>query len=119
MIPTPLHATLDAVSAATLVAGPSLLGWRSGLRGPVAAAGAGVALYSLLTRYREGSAAPLSMPTHLALDALQGAGFCAAAALLDREQAGVRAALAGYGLFSLAAALLTDIPDETDRPVSR
>lgn len=119
MIPTRTHATLDALSAAALIVGPGMLGWRSGLRAPVAAAGAGVALYGLLTRYREGSEAPVSMPTHLTLDAIQGAGFCAAAALLDREPLAVRAALGGYGLFSLAAAVLTDRPAETPRPVSR
>ena len=115
MIPTTLHAALDAASAAALVAAPKALGWREGLRGPIAAAGAGVAAYSLLTRYRPGSAAPLSMEQHLALDALQGAGFCAAGALLDREPGPVRAALIGYGLFSLAAALLTDRPERGRR----
>src|SRR5690606_6719416 len=44
----------------------------------------------------------------LLFDALQGAGFLAAAALLDRQPPGVRLALGGYGLFSLAAALMTD-----------
>ena len=111
MIPTPLHAALDGVSAAMLAAGPRALGWREGLHGPMAAAGAGVAAYSLLTRYRRGSAAPLSMGQHLTLDALQGAGFCAAAALLHREAPAVRGAMMGYGLFSLAAALLTDRPE--------
>ncbi|WP_415146993.1 MBL fold metallo-hydrolase [Limimaricola cinnabarinus] len=58
------------------------------------------------------------MRDHLVLDALQGAGFCTAAALLD-EPAKVRGALGAYGLFSIAAALLTDRPAETRRPVSR
>ena len=115
MIPTPLHAALDAVSAAALVAGPRAMGWDKRLRGPLAAAGLGVAGYSLLTRYRPGSLAPLSMERHLALDALQGAGFCAAAALLDREPREVRAAMLGYGMFSLAAALLTDRPERGRR----
>ncbi len=119
VIPTLLHAALDGVSVAALVAGPRALGWPRRLRGPMAAAGAGVAAYSLLTRYREGSAAPLSMETHLALDALQGAGFCAAAALLDREPPEARAAMMGYGLFSLAAALLTDRPERGRRRMGR
>ena len=118
MMPTTLHAALDGASALALMAGPRALGWREGLRGPVAAAGAGVAAYSLLTRYRPGSPAPLSMERHLALDALQGAGFCAAAALLDREPRTVRAAMLGYGLFSIAAALLTDRPEPDGRGMS-
>jgi hypothetical protein len=56
-----------------------------------------VAAYSLLTRYGREAARPPSMRQHVVLDAVQGAGFCAAAALLDREPPGVRLALAGYG----------------------
>jgi glyoxylase-like metal-dependent hydrolase (beta-lactamase superfamily II) len=62
----------------------------------------------MLTRYRADSDAPLSMDRHLQLDAAQGAGFLAAAALASRAPSPVRATLAGYGLFSIAAALLTD-----------
>lgn len=111
MIPTTLHAALDGASAVALTVGPRVLGWRQGLRGPIAAIGAGVAAYSLVTRYRPSSRAPLSMGDHLALDAVQGVGFCAGAALLDREPPAVRTAMLGYGLFSIAAALLTDRPE--------
>ncbi len=124
MIPPRTHASLDAFSAAGLALAPSLLGWHPRLRTACALAGAGVAAYSMATRYEARSSAPLSMSRHLAIDALQGFGFCAAAAGLRREQADVRAALAGYGLFSIAAALLTDLPDGHSRvgrqlPVSR
>ena len=119
MIPTRLHAALDAVSAAALVALPRMLGWPGRLHAPLMAAGAGVAGYSLLTRYRRGSAAPMSMERHLTLDALQGAGFCAAAALMTREPPEVRAAFAGYGLFSLAAAMLTDRPERSQHRMGR
>jgi hypothetical protein len=75
----------------------------------VAAAGLGTAAYSLMTRYEWGVGdGPLSMREHLALDGLQGAAFCLAAALLEDEPREVRLALAGYGLFALAAAALTD-----------
>ena len=124
MIPIALHASLDGLSAAALAFGPRLRGWPARLQAPLAAAGAGVAAYSLLTRYRGAGSAPLSLEQHLALDALQGAGCCAAAAMLDREPREVRLVLAGYGLFSIAAALLTDRPDQRGRvsrqiPVSR
>jgi glyoxylase-like metal-dependent hydrolase (beta-lactamase superfamily II) len=109
MIPPRVHATLDGLSAAALAIGPSLLGWRPGLRTACAAAGAGVAAYSLATRYDRRSDAPLSLDEHLAIDALQGLGFCVAGAALRREPAEVRVALAGYGAFSIAAALLTDL----------
>jgi hypothetical protein len=116
MISTRTHGALDYLSAAALVAGPRLLGWRSALAGPLAAVGLGTAAYSLLTRYEWGVADALTMREHLALDALQGAAFCGAAALLDREAPEVRLALAGYGLFALAAAALTERAPEADWP---
>ncbi|WP_299819687.1 MBL fold metallo-hydrolase [uncultured Jannaschia sp.] len=119
MIPPRLHAALDALSAAALVAAPRILRWNRRLHAPLAAAGAGVAAYSLLTRYDRPSTAPLSMSEHLALDALQGAGFCAAAAMLKHEPPEVRGLLAGYGLFSIAVALLTDRPERSQRRVGR
>ena len=119
MIPTRLHAALDAVSAAALVALARALGWPGRLHAPLIGAGVGVASYSMPTRYRRGSTAPLSMERHLTLDALQGAGFCAAAALMTREPPEVRAALAGYGLFSLAAAMLTDRPERSQHRMGR
>lgn len=124
MIPLRMHAALDVLSAAGLIAGPRAMGWPRRLSDPLAAAGAGVAAYSLLTRYHEESDAPLSMQAHLQIDAAQGAAFCAAAALLRDEPAEVRGALAGYGLCSIAASLLTDRPDDGPRlgrqiPISR
>lgn len=124
MIPPRLHAALDGASAVALAVGPSLLGWPRKLRGPLAAAGAGVAAYSLMTRYRGDSDAPMSLTRHLQIDALHGAGFCAAAAALHDTPPDVRAALAGYGVFLIAAALLTDLPEGQARlgaqvPVSR
>ncbi len=110
MIPPRTHAALDAASAAALALGPGLLGWRPGLQAACAAAGAGVAAYSMATAY-DGRSGALSMERHLGIDALQGLGFCAAAAALRDEPVPVRATLAGYGLFSVAAALLTDLPD--------
>ena len=56
------------------------------------------------------------MREHLALDALQGAAFCTAAAVLDREPPEVRLFLAGYGLFALAAATLTEAEPEANWP---
>lgn len=109
MIPTRVHGLLDWLSAAALLAGPRLLGWRPGLRRALDAAALGTAGYSLATRYEWGLAqGPLSMREHLALDAAQGLAFCLAATALEDEPREVRLALAGYGLFALAAAALTD-----------
>ena len=106
MIPRRVHAALDAASALALLAGPSLLGWRRGLRFGLASAGLGVGAYSLLTRYDDAARAPLSMREHLALDAAQGAAACLAA--IGERNPAARRALWAYGAFSLAAAALTD-----------
>lgn len=108
MIPTRTHGALDYLSAAALLSASQVLDGGSGLGRSLAAAGLGTAAYSLATRYEWGVAGALSMRQHLALDALQGAAFCTAALVLDREPPEVRLALAGYGLFSLAAAALTE-----------
>ncbi|WP_375257427.1 MBL fold metallo-hydrolase [Citreimonas sp.] len=122
MIPRGLHALLDAASAAGLVSVPALMGWRGELRWGMAAAGAGVAAYSLLTRYDEDGQAPLSMREHLALDGLQGVAFCLAGA--RERDATARRALLAYGAFSIAAAALTDpgpgrVPVPRQVPLSR
>ena len=115
LIPTRVHGVLDYLSATALFLAPRALGWRPELTRPLAMAGAATVAYSVATRYEWGALNQLSMRQHLACDAVQGAGFCMAAALLDRESADVRWALAGYGLFALAAAALT----ERDSPAAR
>ncbi|WP_145108348.1 hypothetical protein [Cereibacter sediminicola] len=106
MIPLALHATLDGLSAVALMAGPRLLGWPRRLSEPLFLAGAGVAAYSLATRYRPEAPGLISFDEHRMLDAAQGAAFCLAAARMGGPGP-ARRSLAAYGLFSLAAAALT------------
>lgn len=113
MISTQIHALLDYLSATALIAGPRWLGWRHGLRRPLTAAGLGTLGYSLITRYEGGVVPVLPMRGHLALDRVQGAAFCTAAALARGESRAVRLALAGYGLFALAASALTETEGES------
>ncbi len=108
MIPTRLHARLDAASAAALLLLPRALGWPDRLARPLALAGLGVAAYSLATRYRGGPGAGIDLDQHRLLDAAQGAA-CLAAGVNERAP-GPRAFLTGYGAFSLAAAALTQPP---------
>lgn len=100
------HAALDAASAAALMSVPGIAGWPHART--LALAGAGVAAYSMATRYEGKGAAPLSLRNHLALDMAQGAAFVLAGAALRRLPGPMRAAMLGYGAFSLAAAALTD-----------
>lgn len=115
MISPRLHALLDGLSVAGLALGPTLRNWPRELRGPLFAAGAGVAAYSLATRYRAESEGALSLDQHRALDAAQGLGFLVAGLTL-RALPEVRLSLAGYGAFSLAAAALTRAP-AAERPM--
>jgi glyoxylase-like metal-dependent hydrolase (beta-lactamase superfamily II) len=107
MIQRDAHAALDALSAVALIAASrGQRAGRSGLATRLAAAGLGIGAYSLLTRYRDASRAPISMRTHLGLDAVTGTLFCLSA--LNQRDPVLRQALGAFGLFSLAAATLTD-----------
>ena len=107
MIPPRSHAILDAASAVGLVLLPPLLTrTRPFIRRRLAAAGAVVAGYSLMTRYDRNQSRPLSMSTHRAIDMAQGAAFCIAAGRVDDVH--LRRGMVAYGLFSLAAAALTE-----------
>ncbi|MCG6112179.1 MAG: MBL fold metallo-hydrolase [Paracoccus sp.] len=109
MIPPRLHATLDALSAALLVLGPSALAGRSRVRGPLAAIGLGVAAYSLATSYRNRAPGrPIRPSQHRLLDAAQGAACLALAR--DVDDPGGRMLLRGYGAFSLAVAACSSPP---------
>ena len=67
----------------------------------------GHATYAALTDYEGGLQPRLTMRQHLTLDALGGAGFCAAAILMRRQPIGARALLFGLGLGELAVVALS------------
>jgi hypothetical protein len=106
-IPPSLHALLDGLSAAALMAWP----WPARVRAPMRALGVGVTAYSVATAYVADQRRPIPMRRHLALDAVQGAGVLLAAAAMRDLDHRARLAMAAYGVVSLAAAALTD-----DRP---
>lgn len=109
MIPSRLHATLDALSAALLLLGPSATSAKPALRKPLAAIGLGVAAYSLATSYRgRATGRPIRMEQHRLLDAAQGAACLALAR--DVDDLPTRTMLRGYGAFSLAVAAMSSPP---------
>lgn len=108
MIPAPVHAILDAVSAVALMAAPKVFYASRPVARGLVAGGVGLAALSLLTRYSADRNAPLSMRVHLATDAAQGIAALVAAATLRRESAALRVALAAYGAFSLAVVSASD-----------
>jgi hypothetical protein len=73
IIPTRIHGVLDYAVGALLIISPWLFGFAD--NGPAqwvpVALGAGVVLYSLLTRYELG-VGPIPLGAHLALDVLGG-----------------------------------------------
>lgn len=88
-ISTKMHGVIDYLTSGTLLVLPRALGWRP------------------LTRYELGLAKVLPMKAHLALDGMSGALLAAAPFLFRDEKRAVTGALAGVGLFEIAASLLT------------
>lgn len=110
---TRFHGLLDYATVAKLPVLFRALGAGEDVR-RLADGGAVAALaYSLVTDYERGAWKVLPMPAHLALDALFGAVFCAAALRQTDEKPAVRGALAGFGLFSLFAAIATETKART------
>ncbi|WP_207484262.1 hypothetical protein [Arenibaculum pallidiluteum] len=107
-ISTKTHGVIDLASAATLAIASRLMGWDGPVRPLMESAAAGSVAYSLATDYEFGVTPALSMREHLAVDAAQGLGFLAAAALMRSASDEARLFMAGYGLFALAVGALTE-----------
>lgn len=107
-ISTRTHGWLDHASALALFAVPRLLGWDRGVRRFTDLAALGTVAYARLTDYEAGSVPVLSVKQHLAVDLMEGATFLSAAYMMKDEAPQVRWALAGYGLFALAAGAMTE-----------
>jgi len=116
MISTQVHAVPHGLSTAGLAVGPTLTGWPRALPPPLLAAG--VAAYSLATRYNVQACGTPSLDQHRGIDMAQGLAFLAAGASV-RTPREFRLALAGYGAFSFAPAALTRPPnaDRIDRQI--
>lgn len=107
-IPTQVHGVLDYLWGALLLASPWLFGFADG--GPetwvAVILALGAVVYSLLTDYELGVARVLSMRGHLALD-LAGGVLLAASPWLFGFADHVWLPHVGFGLFSVAASLMT------------
>ncbi|ACI97826.1 hypothetical protein [Rhodospirillum centenum] len=101
------HGLIDYAAAAAFAAVPRLFGWDRMMTRTMDAAALGTVAYAHLTDYEAGAVPVLSMRQHLAVDALEGATFLAAAWMLDEEPPAVRWTLAGFGAFALLASGLT------------
>lgn len=111
VIPTQIHGVLDYATGGMLLCAPGLLGLDDV---PASArvlrlAGAGAALYSMLTDYELGAVKLLPMPVHLALDAASGAFVASSPWLLGFASEGQRYWLphVAVGAFEMLAAATT------------
>src|SRR5215218_8485710 len=103
-ISTRVHGILDYAVGAAIAALPHMIKCKRSTKRILEAAGVGAGAYSMLTDYERGVFKVLPMETHLALDALSGAGLITAAALMSDETPSNRALLAGIGAFEIAVA---------------
>ncbi len=111
-ITTFVHGILDYVTAPTLLILPRAMRCDSKVTNLLTAAALGVLGYSVMTRYELGLLKVLPMKGHLTLDMMSGAMLAAAPFVLLNEQernTTNTAMLAGFGVFEIAAALLTKI----------
>jgi hypothetical protein len=107
-IPTKVHGVIDYLSAAMLLVGPRLLNWDARLVGGATALAIMLTLYSLATRYELGALRLIPMKVHLALDMLSGLLVASLPFWLLRDIGeGAKAVLIGFGLFEVAAGLMT------------
>lgn len=116
-ISTKVHGVLDYLTAPTLFTLPRVMGWGKKTTTLLTGAALGLLGYSVLTRYELGLIRVLPMPGHLALDMASGGMLLAAPfTLLDKhERSGpVTAALVGFGVFEVAASLLTQTQPASD-----
>lgn len=112
MIPTRVHGVIDYLTGGALLAAPSLLGLKEEPRAArvLRLAGAGAAVYSLMTDYELGVVKVLPTPAHLALDAASGAFLASSPWLLGFAKNGPRYWLphALVGASEILAAMTTE-----------
>jgi hypothetical protein len=107
-ISTKVHGILDYMTAGFLFALPRAMGWDKTVTHLMDMAGVSATAYSLFTRYELGLVRVLPMKAHLTMDALSGAAFLGASAMLDDEDPEVRACLASSRGVSLVGPASAD-----------
>mgnify|MGYP000954208646 CR=1 FL=1 len=107
LIPTRVHGVLDYLFGILYIALPLLLNWPQPAAGILMMLGAGVLLYSILTRYELGLIKVIPMPVHLAIDLLGGL-LLLAAPFLGLVDESVRGWFWALGAIELVITLLTN-----------
>ncbi len=109
---TKMHGQMDYASVILLLLVPRILRWNSKMTNLLTAMAAGTLTYSAITRYEWGVAPVLPMRSHLLLDAMSGIFLIMAPKLLRIRNPLYRTALVSFGLFEIAAASATDLPED-------
>src|SRR4051812_17450775 len=107
-ITTKQHAFLDYVTSAMLPVLSKVLEPLPSTRTLLSGVAAMTTGQTVITDFEGGKVGLIPMQAHLTSDAVIGVGLLSAAVLLRKETPAVRVVLAGLGVFSLAAAALTD-----------
>ena len=105
---TKMHGVIDYLSVGTLLTLPRALGWSEQVTRTLTGAAVGTLAYSLLTRYELGLVKALPMKGHLILDGMSGVTMLGAPLMFPDEDSDVTWTIAGFGVFELAASLLTE-----------
>jgi len=109
---TKMHGQLDYLSVIVLLLTPRILRWNCKMTNLLTALAAGTLTYSAITKYEWGVTQILPMRGHLLLDAMSGIFLIMAPKLLRVHNPLYRTALVSFGLFQIAAASATDLPEE-------
>lgn len=109
------HGILDYLTVGFLFMLPRALRWNKTVTNTLTGAALGTLLYSLGTRYEMGLLRLIPFRTHLALDALNGAFFCAAPLLFRKHHKFVQATMVGIGVFELAVTIATEDESEEEQ----
>ena len=121
LIPTRIHGVLDYLMGLLLIAAPWIFGFAdegNAARLVPAILGAGVIVYSLLTRYELGLAPLIPMPIHLGIDAAGGLVLAASPwvfGFADR----VWVPHVVFGLLEIGAALTTKTHPDSELAPAR
>src|SRR4051812_40481698 len=116
---TATHGTVDYVASGLIAALPKMAGFSKRVTTILEASAGMAAAYSAMTNYERGMIKVLPMKAHLTLDALSGGMLLGFALMLSDEEPTERAALAGVGLFEIAAAFTTETQSTTERSNGR
>jgi len=115
-ITTKQHAFIDYVTSAMLPILSKALEPRTSTRTLLSGVAAMTTGQTVITDFEGGKVGLIPMQAHLTADAMIGVGLLGAAVLMKNETPAVRMVLAGLGVFSIAAAALTDpIPEGKGR----